>query len=147
MKKILVLAMLLMSANVFAASSVVETVTNFSVNDDTYSKLELAWTDNATASFTDYTILSNTKGEILYGILDPGTPAPTDNYDVQIVDTNSVDIFGAELNDGSTTLSSQAMPKVGNHYGGRVNNSALTLDIDNQAVNSAQGKVILMIKR
>lgn len=34
-------------------------------------------------------------GELIKGVTDPGTPAPTDNYDINITDEDGVDVLAA----------------------------------------------------
>lgn len=142
MRYILVCLCLLVAGAAYAASSVVETVSTVG----NIRKVELSWTDNATASFDDYAITSDVAGKVLLGVLDPGSTAPTNLYDVQLVDADGVDIFGGDLLNGDNVTSTQAEPQMGAGYGARPVVGGLTLDIDNQSVGSATGKVILYIE-
>ena len=97
----------------------------------------------------DITILVDIIGQYsILGITDPGSPAPTDKYDIEILDEYGVDVFGGNLKDRSTTVSEQAVPKIGDtYYGERLCAGAWTFKLTNNSVNSAQGKCILYFKQ
>lgn len=74
------------------------------------------------------------------GVTDPGSTAPTDDYDLTLSDADGADIFGAELNNRDASNSEQVTPKIGNTYGARfVKGQTVTLAITNNSVNSATG--------
>ena len=73
----------------------------------------------------------------ILGVTNPGSTAPTDNYDLTVLDGESCDIFGGELANRDTANSEQAIPKAGNSYGGRPIDTNLTLTLANNSVNSA----------
>ena len=74
----------------------------------------------------------------MYVVLVTTVPAnnPTADYDIALVDDGGVDIMGGELEDRSQTAAEQAVPWIGNAYGPRKVNGALTVTITNQAVGA-----------
>lgn len=80
------------------------------------------------------------------GVTDPGTPSPTDNYDITIEDEYGVDIFGGKLTNRHTTTAQQETPLIGGDYGGRLCAGGLTFKLANNAVSLAKGKCILYFK-
>ena len=77
------------------------------------------------------------------GRVNPGSTAPTAGWDITVTDADSIDIFGGELLDQDDADSKQAVPLIGSAYGPRWVNSALTLNITNNSVNSATGDIYL----
>jgi hypothetical protein len=75
----------------------------------------------------------------------PGTPAPTDNYDIALLDEDGVDIMGNSLDDRDTANPEQATPKIGTVYGGRIMPGIMNLVISGNSVNSATGTVKVII--
>lgn len=86
-------------------------------------------------------------GWVAMGETDPGSTAPTADYDIAVNDENGVDIFGAELNNRSASATEQAIPKIGNAYGERFVNSKLTMALTNNSVNSATGRLRLIVRK
>lgn len=76
----------------------------------------------------------------------PGTPAPTDNYDITLTDAESVDrLQGVGANRDTATTETAIPVYSGSTVHPIVSRSdVLTLAIANNAVNSAQGRVILL---
>ena len=78
------------------------------------------------------------------GVTDPGATAPTDNYDITIVDEYGSDIFGATLTNRDTTNTEEATPLIGGtSYGSRLVTGDLTFTLTNNSVNEAVGTCIL----
>ena len=73
----------------------------------------------------------------------PGATAPTDLYDIEILDEDGIDVFGGNLNNRSTSDSEQVVPKIGTAYGGRVCTNTWTFKLTNNSVNSATGNCTL----
>jgi len=91
-----------------------------------------------TNTATDYNITDMIRGKKgILAVTNPGTTAPQDNYDLTVIDGEACDIFGAELANRSTSASQQVIPKAGNHDGGRPVDTALTLTLANNNVDSA----------
>jgi hypothetical protein len=80
-------------------------------------------------------------------VTDPGTTAPTDNYDITITDADGVDIMGGQLLNRDTANSEHAVPKIGSAYGCRPFQGTMTVNIINNSVNSATGEVKVWILR
>ena len=91
------------------------------------------------------------RGFSLYKVeIIPGTPAPTANSDVYLKNSNEVDLLGgngvdaldaATVSDVPASISGQAATQPINQ------GDTLTLSVENQAVNSAQYKIIAFFKR
>lgn len=77
------------------------------------------------------------------GVTDPGTTAPTANYDIEILDEYGCDIFGGNFNNRSASDSEQTLPVINNGLGSRLCAGILTFKLTNNSVNSATGKCIL----
>jgi len=73
----------------------------------------------------------------------PGSTAPTNLYDIEILDEDGIDVFGANLKNRSASDSEQVVPKIGMAYGGRVCTGTWTFKLTNNSVNSATGNCTL----
>jgi len=81
---------------------------------------------------------------------DPGSTAPTAAYDIVLNDANGFDIAGGQLANRSATATEKVIPKLDattSLYGAHLVNSALTLVITNNLVNSATGTVKLILTK
>ena len=79
-------------------------------------------------------------------ITDPGTEAPTADYDITLTDADGVDVMGGELADRHTTATEQAVPKIGDTvYGTRFVKGPLIFAITNNSVNDAAGEIFIYI--
>lgn len=111
-------------------------------------KLTCAWTsDDATgavSAVTSAAVNAQMIGKHLeMAITDPGATAPTDNYDITVVDTYGVDVMGGRLIDRDTANSEQVYPLVGTVSGPRPIASGLTISVSN-AGNSKEGTLVLI---
>jgi len=108
----------------------------------------VAATDGSlTATAIDSAIVKEIRGKkCVMGVTNPGSTAPQADYDIAINDAEGCDIFGAELNNRSATVSQQACPKIGNTYGSRPIDSALTFALSGNNVNSATGRLKLFFE-
>jgi len=99
------------------------------------------WTSDDTAGTVSGTTTNYYTGKILGLATDPGSPAPNDNYNIRITDSNSLDVL---INSGllrdTTTTEYVAEASLGCVVG-----SKLTIAIDS-AGNSKQGKTYLYIR-
>ena len=116
-------------------------------------KLTMAWTSHTDGTVSGFdtddekmagmTFTEVLKGkELVFGEIIPGATTPTDEFDVTVVDDNSVDLFGggfADCTSGSTTT---AFPYNGTVYGSRIISSVLTPAITN-AGNAKTGSIVL----
>lgn len=76
-------------------------------------------------------------------VTDPGSTAPTDNYDITIEDEYGVDIMGGSLLNRDTANSEQAIPQVGSGLASRLCAGIWTFKLSGNSVNSATGKCVL----
>lgn len=92
------------------------------------------------------TVLPVFEGRLMELTTNPGTPAPTDNYDITLTDAESVDrLQGVGANRDTATTETAIPVYSGSTVHPIVSRSdVLTLAIANNAVNSAQGRVILL---
>lgn len=119
--------------------------------DERYRLKKIVWawtTDSANGAIVDATAagaINKTSvkysGEVVRLITDPGATAPTDNYDVTILDDDGYDVLMGAGADRDTANTEQVL---GTSLG-VVLDSYLRLNIAN-AGNSKVGKVILYIK-
>lgn len=152
MKKIIiVLAILALASMVFAADSVV-TVKTDNVNDG-IEVVTFTWLANTTTGTVPATSTSGTwphprrqkAGCIAKVVTNPGSTAPTDNYDITLTDADDVDLMGGELADRDTANSEVAVPKIDTTFGCVVVTDPFTLNISGQSVSAAIGNVIVYI--
>jgi hypothetical protein len=81
-------------------------------------------------------------------ITNPGSPAPTDNYDIVINDSDGVDVMGGTLANRDTSNSEQALPYIGSlAYGPRQIDGILTFSLSGNSVNSATGTCKVFLGR
>ena len=88
------------------------------------------------------------EGWNLYMILtDPGSTAPTADYDITMPDQYGIDVTGATLTDRSATASQQVVPLLNGTdgiYGGRtIDDIGFIVTLTGNSENSATGKIIL----
>ena len=101
--------------------------------------------DAADGSIPD-TTLPNIEGRLFELTTNPGAVAPTDNYDVTVVDGEGIDRLQGLGADRDTT-NTESVPPV--YSGSTIHpvvslSETLTLKFANQAVHSATGRVILL---
>jgi hypothetical protein len=109
------------------------------------------WTASATTAAVADIPLSTTEFNFLQGYgfylylmrTDPGTPAPTDNYDIVIHDATGNDILGGAGMDRDATNTETVMPLVGDFGELFPVDGALTIKISGNSVNSATGTIKL----
>lgn len=116
----------------------------------TVAVVTIDWTgDAANGSVPDTPLSGSVMGAItdhfLYTVTtDPGSPAPTDNYDVTLVDGAGFDILGGSGADRDAANSERALPKVGTDRHYPLVHGALTFKLANNSVASAKGRVVLV---
>lgn len=88
---------------------------------------------------TSQTITDQIAGRyIIEARTNPGSTAPTANYDIVLNDTDGIDLMGGMLANRSATASEAAQPAIASGvYWPRPIDGALTIAITNNAVNSA----------
>ena len=106
--------------------------------------LTMAWTADANSGDVSATVSeADIDGYIFQVVTNPGTTAPSDNYDITINDASGVDIMGGELDNRDTANSEQVVPKIDAVYGTRMVDGAITVNFSGNSVNSATGEVII----
>ena len=132
------------------------TVTVTALRRTAHTRITVNWTaDAADGSVPDTDLIEAIEsGFELYGwiekvVTNPGTPAPTDDYDVTLEDPEGVDVLGGAGEDRDASDSEQFVPLVG---GVRVpawlgEPATLTFKLAGNSVNSAQGRVVIYVSR
>ena len=138
-------ALILLPISGMAAGTVTQTLDK--MTKDVY-RLTYTWTGDASdGSIPATTSTWAIDGYVILVVTNPGTTKPTDNYDITLTDTDSVDVMGGELANRDNTNTEQVVPKIDTVYGGRWVSGHLILTITNQSVNSALGTVVVYIQR
>jgi len=122
------------------------TVTYTRIGDE-YTLVIFDWTADAAAATVPATSTKSLAGYIVKVVTDPGATAPTDNYDITLTDSDSVDVMGGALANRDQSSTEQAVPKIGAAYGASFFIGTLTLNLSNNSVNSATGEVKVYISR
>ncbi len=108
-------------------------------------QITFAWTSDASGNATA-TTTSIYDGLVLYAVFVPGSPTPTNLYNVVVNDGNTVDVlagYGKSLS-SAATVDTRAATLAGGLGIGAVSDSTLSLSIS-AAGNATQGTVILYI--
>lgn len=102
--------------------------------------------DAADASVPATAISVKIEGRLVQLITDPGATAPTDNYDITLVDGNGLDVLqGVGANRDTTNTEAAAIVFAGTSINPVVDETdTLTLTIANNLVNSATLTVTLV---
>jgi len=87
------------------------------------------------------------NGWVFMAETNPGSPAPTANYDITIKNAAGADIFGGELADRSGSVTERVLPKIGSAYDKAWVSGILTFTLANNSVNSAAGTATLYVVR
>lgn len=113
-------------------------------------RLTVNWISSAGGAVSE--AISEINMDIIKGknlahfITDPGSPAPTDNYDLTLLDAYGVDVLGGEGANRDTVNSEQGVPALNSSvYGDRIIDFGLTFTIAN-AGDTKQGKVIFYFR-
>ena len=134
-----------------AAPDPTYSLTNLQSGKKRMFRLEITWTaDDTDASIANVTIfktdsdqgdlLTLLKGAFITNVItDPGTTAPTDNYDIVINDEYSYDVMHGQLTNRDTATSEGIKDQFIPIHG------QFTAVFTNNSVNSATGKLILII--
>ena len=146
---VLVLLCLLVTGRALAAGSVAVSITKL----DMIRVVTFSWTADASDGSVPSTTVSAAITQQIAGwncflcVTNPGSTAPTDNYDIVVNDADGVDIFGGKLNNRDTATSEQAVPLVGGAYMTRPVTGAITMVLTNNSVNSATGTLQLFFSK
>lgn len=130
-----------------ANESTAVTTRNGDNRREAYERLVIDWTaDDTTPADPQTLVLPAINGELISLTTDPGSTAPTDNYDITIEDALGVDVLqgvGANRHESTTqqvyiTVDGTETRPVVTQY------DVLTLNIAGNAVVSATGRIILV---
>ena len=105
----------------------------------------MSWTADSADGSVPATASPAFNGYVFLITTNPGGTAPTDNYDITLTDSDTVDVAGGELANRDTTTSEQVVPKVGAVYGSRYVETGVTLNLSGNSVNSATGTVKIYV--
>lgn len=126
------------------AGSVTVTTTTRALNSGKKIKVvNIAWTADVAAATVPDTALNDLNGYLVKVITNPGSTAPTANYDIMLLDydDSTVDAANAAIINRHTTSSEIVLPTVPPLLCGNY-----TFNLTNNAVNSATGVCILFIE-
>ena len=116
------------------------------LSPDYLEVITVAWTaDSADGSVPD-TALGSVEGTLERIVTDPGSTAPTANYDITVEDADGIDVLGGAGANRHTTNTEEAAIALGTYFQ-RTVAGALTFRLANNAVNSATGTFRLYVKR
>lgn len=77
----------------------------------------------------------------------PGTPAPADNYNITLTDSDGIDVMGGELLLRDTANPEMAVPKIDSVYGEVLVHGYITHNITSQTDASATGVTRVYYRR
>jgi len=151
MKKLLLIAAIIAALVIPHHAMAVGSVTETFYDDFNMKMVTLAWTSDAAGDVS--VALSTEAMKLILGrdiqavvtIPGAGDDAPTDNYDVYLYDSNSMDILGNAAMNRSTSATQIITPYVGAAYGYSPVYDNLTLIID-VAGNANKGTVKLICR-
>lgn len=152
MKKLLAVLILTMFLVLPIQSWGAGTVTqSLSHSAENFKGLVFSWTADASNGSVPATT-SNLRidGYIIKVITNPGSPAPTDNYDITLTNTDGADVVHGELLNRDTANTEEIVPIPADNvtvYGGSPVIGTITLNISNNSVNSATGTVTVIFSK
>ena len=131
------------------------TVTTTILSRTDHTRITVEWTaDAADGSVPQTDILASISGMTeLFGRItevaaEPGTPAPTDNYDIELVDAEGMDVLGGAGKDRDASNPERFVPIVGGiRTPAWIAEEELTFSLTGNSVNSAQGTVVIYVAR
>ena len=151
MKKLIAVMLVLLLASIAVADDGTVTVKSDSVNDG-FEIVVFTWIANTggvvptTSTGTTWPDPRMQKGGCIAKVnTNPGSTAPTDNYDITLTDADGVDLMGGELVDRDTANSEAAVPKIDTTFGCNVVTGPFIMTITNQSVNAATGTLSVYI--
>ncbi len=148
MKKICLLIALIMLLAVGPAFGAAGSVAlSYATVSDSVSTVTWTWTGSTVDGSVPTAASTNVRGYVFLVTTNPGSPAPTDNYDIVLNDSEGVDIMGGELANRDTTTSEQAVPKIQVAYGPRFVTGPITIGITGNTATAATGNIKAYIAR
>lgn len=129
------------------AVTVTRTQTHLDVEGRRYLEaITVAWTADASDGSVPDTVIHNVRGTLERLVTQPGSTAPTDNYDVTLTDADGFDVLGGAGADRDTANTEEAAIALGTYFQRTVAGD-LTFSLANNSVNSATGTATLYVKR
>jgi hypothetical protein len=111
-----------------------------------YKAITVSFTADAADGSVPDTTLANLNGYVMKIVTNPGSTAPTDNWDFVLNDADGVDALGGAGANRDTTTSEQVYPTVsGAAIPIWLPNGSYTLAISGNSVNSATGTVTIYL--
>lgn len=110
-------------------------------------KIKIDWTADAADGSVPNTVIQGLYGFCVKVITNPGSTAPTANYDIAFLDPDDsgIDAFATLLNNRHTSNSEQVYPLISGAATPIFLAGDYTFNLTNNAVNSATGQVILYL--
>lgn len=143
--------LLLMPALAFGVGTVTVTRTPLYKSLDAGSvrvgeTVSVAWTADAAAATVPNTTMVM-RGFLVKAVTNPGSTAPTDNYDITLGDPSdsALDTLAGSLANRDTTNTEQALPVVSGAVVPVYLNGTYTFGLSGNAVNSATGTVVFYL--
>ena len=145
MKKLLAVLVFLalIPAHAFAAGSITYVYTPV---NSWLSSLTFTWTA-ATGGAVTAKAGPAIDGMVILVETNPGSTAPTDNYDLTLTDSGGADVMGGSLANRDSTTTERAMPLQNGNYTGVPVHGPLTLNISGNSVSAATGTVTVYFAR
>jgi hypothetical protein len=139
MKKLLIIMICLIPMIVYGANSSNDCVVSGASISGCVTTVCTWVADDTDASIPTATVYGGCVWKV---ITDPGTPAPTDNYDIKLLDSYSQDVLESNLLDRDTSNTETVRLNPCLPFDGTA-----TLTITDNSVNSATGVVEFLICR
>lgn len=154
MKKIVLALLLVMgvAGSAYGAGTVAITTTNFGPESPSkYYTVTYTWTADASDGSVPATAAQFPYGGYIVRVVtNPGTNAPSDNYDLTLTDADGVDVVGGALANRDTSNTESVVPivdSVNSIYGGSLVAGSITMNLTNNSVNSAGGTLVIYVER
>jgi hypothetical protein len=109
--------------------------------------VKIDWVADAADGSVPNTSITGLWGFLLKAITNPGSTAPTANYDIELLDPEDAtcDALGATLNNRHTTSTEMVYPVISGAAVPIFLCGDYTFKLSNNSVNSATGSVILFL--
>ena len=109
-------------------------------------KITVSWVGDSADGSVPNKSLGTVNGYVSVLTTNPGTPAPTDNYDITLLDSNGVDIAGGALADRDTAVSEAVLPVLSNTRVPRLVIDELTFTLSGNSAAGAQGTLVIYVQ-
>ena len=152
MKNLFLLLLFLFSQSLFAVGTVTITRSDLTRQSGTGSyaigeKVEIAWVGDSSDGSVPSTALT-LEGSVLKIVTNPGSTAPTDNYDMALgdPDDSSLDALDSALLNRDTANTEQVSATLTSAQIPIFLNGSYTFSLSNNSVNSADGSVFIYLE-